>query len=94
MKITTTLDYKLHWTASKVRTVCVHNDFYTCGDNDEYDKMLTYVSNHESPDEDDLLVIASDILRHSDEAAHHHFTTASLVEALINGACTIVVNRQ
>lgn len=31
---------KRFWSASGVRSVCIHNDLYTRGDCEEYDQML------------------------------------------------------
>ena len=53
-----------HWSAASVRQVCIDNDLYTCGDNDDYEAMLDFV-NHAYPDVENLYLVAKNILDHS-----------------------------
>ena len=87
------MKFVFKWSFDKVRRMCIDNDFYICGDNEDYSKMLTYVTNHEEPDEDDLLTVASDILRHSDEDVKENFTVKDIVEVLLNTAGHITVSK-
>lgn len=57
-----------HLSISDVRSMCVENDFYTCGTNEEYEAMFSmvivlYPKNIITAD--DLAPIAADILAHS-----------------------------
>ena len=52
------------WSASKVRQVCIDNDLYTCGDNEDYSNMLDCVRDS-YPDTENLYLIAMDIQKHS-----------------------------
>lgn len=55
-------------TMADVRNVCVENDYYTLGDNDEYSNMLNYVKNvcGSKTHTVDIEHIAKDIFLHSD----------------------------
>ena len=64
MKITETQRISM----SDVRSMCIEYDWYTCGTNQQYDKMLRMVnalSDKQIITADDLYPIASDILAHS-----------------------------
>ena len=52
------------WSALKVRQVCIDNDLYTSGDNEEYGNMLDCVRDS-YPDAENLYLIAMDIQKHS-----------------------------
>ena len=52
------------WSASKVRQVCIDNDLYTSGDNEDYSNMLDCVRDF-YPDTENLYLIAMDIYKHS-----------------------------
>lgn len=54
------------WNSESVRQACIKNDFYTCGDNRAYMKMLNMVDNTE-PTTENIYKIAKDILNHSRE---------------------------
>ena len=50
----------------KVRTMCIQNDLYTCGTNEEYAYLLfTLCDNSEETTTEKLLEIATDIKNHS-----------------------------
>lgn len=53
------------WTASRVRELCITQNYYTRGDNDDYEKMLQYVKKH-NPNTETLYHVARDIVDHSD----------------------------
>ena len=53
--------------ANDLRNLCVEEDWYTCGDNDEYGHLLLDLAGHkENITTDDIVEIASDIIEHSD----------------------------
>ena len=52
------------WSARSVRQVCIDNDLYTRGDNEDYSHMLDCVNNY-YPDTENIYYIAMDIHRHS-----------------------------
>lgn len=56
--------FKVSLSARKVREMCIRCDFYTCGDNEAYSKMLGMC--HEDMTPDEVLKIAQDIVAHSD----------------------------
>jgi len=52
--------------ASALRSLCIENDWYTHGDNDEYGHLLLDLAQHkENITTDDIVEIASDIIEHS-----------------------------
>lgn len=50
---------------SDVRKVCIENNWYTNGDCEAYDNMLSFVNSLEYASTDDLETIATDIKEHS-----------------------------
>jgi len=60
--ITSTRD----WTAEFVREVCIKNKLYTAGNSKEYAHMLDMVEQL-PPNTENIYLIASDILKHSEE---------------------------
>lgn len=52
------------WSRYTVRQTCIKNDLYTCGDNEEYDHMLSWVERL-YPNTENLYFIAEDIQKHS-----------------------------
>lgn len=53
----------------KVRQYCIENNYYTCGDCEEYEQMLDKCSNYDSSNcatDEEILDIARDIWEHSD----------------------------
>jgi hypothetical protein len=81
----------------KVRSICIANEYYTCGDTRDYSRMLNMVSDGEFTDSV-LETVAMDIYNHSDV---ERFTgiygcseidfLESIVFNLVNGATTTVV---
>lgn len=54
------------WSAMDVRSMCIREKFYTCGDCTAYSKMLDYVDEHrDNPDDVDIWLVATDILEHT-----------------------------
>ena len=54
-------------TASSLRALCVRQDWYTSGDNDEYGHLLyDLTQNKENLSTADIIEIAADIMAHSD----------------------------
>ncbi len=53
--------------ASALRQLCVEQDWYTAGDNDEYGHLLyDLAQNKENLNTADIIEIAEDIMEHSD----------------------------
>ena len=52
------------WTRYTVRQTCIKHDLYTCGDNEEYDHMLSWVERL-CPNTENLYFIAENIQKHS-----------------------------
>lgn len=59
-----TLTQKKHWNSDDVRRACIHNGWYTRGDNKAYYEMLEYVDTHE-PTKENVYIVAMDINEHS-----------------------------
>ncbi len=54
-------------TPYSLRNLCIENDWYTCGDNEEYGHLLLDLAgSKENITTDDIVEIASDIVEHSD----------------------------
>lgn len=45
--------------------LCEKKGWYSCGDNEEYEKLITRVDNTENITTDDIVEIAADIIEHS-----------------------------
>ena len=53
--------------ASRLRALCIRQDWYTAGDNDEYGHLLyDLAQNKENLSTADIVVIAADIMEHSE----------------------------
>ncbi len=61
---TTNIKRLLNW--DDVRKVCIQNDYYTFGDNKDYEEMLGYVMKLNNCTDEDLIGIAQDIFNHTD----------------------------
>lgn len=72
------------WTMESVRKVCVDNDLYTCGGNEEYGRMLDRVK-EVYPNTEGIHAIAEDIMEHSEGQ-----TITSIMFLLANKAVTIL----
>lgn len=70
-----------------VRQACITYNWYTCGDCEEYDKMLTYVNNIDVATLDEIETIATDIKEHSDT----DYEIKSIMFVLINECCVTFV---
>lgn len=52
--------------ASALRQLCIDRDWYTAGDNDEYEHLLFDLAGHkENLSTADIMAIAADIMEHS-----------------------------
>lgn len=69
----------------KVRVMCIRNNYYTFGTNEDYDKMFCKCENN------NILEIASDILEHSDKERLMHQSGCSEREVLEN-ICFQLIN--
>lgn len=56
---------KRMWDYLEVMEMCVAEKLYTCGNDQEYTKMLRFVS-HAEPTNENMVWVADDILKHSD----------------------------
>lgn len=52
------------WGSYDVRNLCITNNYYTCGNNDEYGRMLLFVDNRK-PTKENIFRVAEDIYNHS-----------------------------
>lgn len=52
------------WTRHTVRQTCIKHELYTCGDNEDYEHMLNWVSRL-YPNTENMYFIAEDIQKHS-----------------------------
>jgi len=56
------------WSVESVRETCIRNRLYTCGDNEDYEKMMDRVTETEfNPTLEDIYEAARDIALHSDD---------------------------
>lgn len=53
------------WEWSAIRSMCIENHYYTCGDNEDYNKLYEFIKNHK-PTSINIYWVAEDIARHSD----------------------------
>ena len=54
-----------YWTMADIRQVCIANNLYTCGTNEEYANMFHRAEKIE-PTPENLYIIAKDIAEHSE----------------------------
>lgn len=80
MKIT---EHRL-WSKMNIKKVCVANELYTCGTNEEYSRMLEQANGLE-PTTENIYTIAKDINEHSVDQ-----TVSNIMSLLINQAVRIV----
>ena len=59
------IEARKEWSMRKVRQMCVNHRYYTCGDCEDYDRMLMFVINNE-PTTENIYKVAKDIVEHSD----------------------------
>ena len=60
-----TISTERRWSVSSVMAACKKNNLYTCGDNQEYERMLSAVYCMQ-PTHENLYKVACDICKHSD----------------------------
>ena len=72
------------WSMGDIRKVCIDNELYTRGTNEEYDKMLEHAEKLE-PFAENLYIIAKDIEAHSADQ-----TVSNIMCLLANQAVRIV----
>lgn len=66
----------------KLREACIDYDWYTCGDNTDYENLLTFAENLENVTFDDLEAIAKNILNHSSFEVWQEFTIKDIMAIL------------
>ena len=86
---------KMMMDMSDLRNVCIRNDWYTRGTNDEYARLLTMVKDSKVTDSK-LMKIAMDIYEHSDMERYERDYSENeilenIVHILINDGCTVTV---
>ena len=69
------------WSFDNVRHMCVTNALYEHGTNKDFEKMLVFVMKHE-PTEENILLVARDIEKHSSE-----WNVEELVYLILHEAC-------
>jgi len=69
----------------EVRNLCIKNNWYTCGDNEQYDYLLNTLCDKENITTQDMIIIATDIKTHSETDA----SIAEIATALANISTTI-----
>lgn len=72
-------EYKI-WKSDAVRQVCIENNLYNKGNNEDYEDMLNLVKKL-SPSTDNILFVAEDILENSEEQS-----LANIMFLLVNKA--------
>ena len=72
----------------KIIRMCIDNDFYTCGDCEEYDRMLTYANNVKRATTKEIEKIATDIKEHSDTDDQ----VINIMFMLINECCITYID--
>lgn len=92
----TEMNLKRTISMDKVRSICIANEYYTCGDTQDYSRMLNTVSDGEFTDSV-LKQVAMDIYNHSDiekfmglYGCSEIDVLESIVFNLVNGATTTV----
>lgn len=60
-----TIEETKSWHPERVRQCCIENDWYTCGNNQEYSAMLDFVRDSK-PTIENVFTAAKDIYDHSD----------------------------
>ena len=71
---------------SDVRNACIKNNWYTNGDCEDYDSMLSFVNGLKYASTDDLETIATDIKEHSDTDDE----ISSIMFVLANDCCITI----
>lgn len=54
-----------HWNLHDLRSACISNNFYTCGTNEEYERLLLGLEELK-PTLENMQKVAEDILEHSE----------------------------
>ncbi len=57
---------KTHWSTIDVRKMCIRENLYTEGDDEDYGKMFDIVRDHPAPTPEIIYRVADDINRHSE----------------------------
>lgn len=69
--------------ASRVRSICIKMDWYTCGTNEEYTEMLTNTELQEATAEN-IYKTAKDIYDHSDMSNYaNDYTEEEIIENIM-----------
>lgn len=79
------------WQWLDVRKMCIQHDFYTCGNNQNFDWLYRFISTHK-PTTTNIYKAAKDIVKHSDLRSYGQSekeNIESVMFALMND-CTCV----
>ena len=77
--------------ASMIRSLCIKEQYYTCGTTKEYSELLTFVDDHRELDEESLNWIAQNILDHS---CYFDETVSNVKFKILNNACYIFQDKK
>ena len=69
--------------SDKVRLTCIAHDWYTCGDNEQYSRMLRAADLVQGEDLKHIESIARDIYSHSDVERMYHGENETSVVAMM-----------
>lgn len=61
-----TVEVTRRWSAESVRKACIRHELYTAGTCEDYDRMLGWATRL-TPSLENILAIAEDIMRHSED---------------------------
>ena len=77
---------------SKLRELCVENNLYTLGFNLDREKMFCVADCFSNPTLDDILYLATDIVKHSDDPCEifglsEHDLIKTIASLILNNCC-------
>lgn len=76
------------WSASDIRTLCIRNDYYTYGTNEDYESLFDFIRNNE-PSLENVYHVAMDIVRHSNLDSYGQTETEN-IESVMFGVGNVV----
>lgn len=77
-------------TAYNLRELCIRQNWYTCGDNDEYEHLLyDLAANKPNLTTEDIIEIAEDIVAHSDPRDLRECYDIGGIAWEVNRACNV-----
>jgi len=79
---TTTIEEFKNWSIMSVRDCCIRNGYYTCGTNEDYDHMLSWVTRL-YPNTENIYFIAKDIYDHSDWKGYDDYSQIEKIQSIM-----------